>query len=222
MRKIILVSFTCFLFFQQISAQSVTLKGTIKDTSEKKLLSNAVVSLLQKKDSTLVSFSRSDKEGNFKIEGLVPGKYVMLISYPKFADLADDIELKNTDLDLGNVPLTQKSLLLKEVIIRTGQAIRIKGDTTEFTADSFVVKEGATVEDLLKKLPGFQVNSKGEITAQGKRVEKVLVDGEEFFGDDPTMATQNLSAKIVDKVQLFDTKTEQQNLTGIQSGNQGK
>ncbi len=207
---------------QYATAQNLSIKGTIKDTAEKKSLSNAVVSLLQKKDSTLVSFSRSDKDGKFTIEGLITGKYVMLITYPKFADLVDDIEIKNADLDLGNVPLTQKSLLLKEVIIRSGQAIRIKGDTTEFTADSFVVKEGATVEDLLKKLPGFQVNSKGEITAQGKRVEKVLVDGEEFFGDDPTMATQNLSAKIVDKVQVFDTKTEQQNLTGIQSGNEGK
>jgi len=222
MRKLFFVTLTCFAFLQYASAQGIILKGAIKDTSEKKSLSNAVVSLVQKKDSILVSFTRTNKEGRFQIEGLSPGKYLMLITYPKFADFGEEIELKNTDLDLGNIALTQKSLLLKEVIVRSGQAIRIKGDTTEFTADSFVVKEGATVEDLLKKLPGFQVNSKGEITAQGKRVEKVLVDGEEFFGDDPTMATQNLSAKIVDKVQVFDTKTEQQNLTGIQSGNEGK
>jgi len=112
--------------------------------------------------------------------------------------------------------------LLNAVVIRSAGSIRIKGDTTEFVADSFHVKDGATVEELLKKLPGFQVNSKGEITAQGQRVGKVLVDGEEFFGDDPTMATQNISAKAVDKVQVYDTKTEQQNLTGISTGNEGK
>jgi hypothetical protein len=113
--------------------------------------------------------------------------------------------------------------LLKEVIVRSGSAIRIKGDTTEFTADSFVSKRRCHGgRPLLKKLPGFQVNSKGEITAQGKRVEKVLVDGEEFFGDDPTMATQNLGAKAVDKVQLFDSKSEQQQLTGIPVVPKGK
>ncbi|MFL5809019.1 MAG: outer membrane beta-barrel protein, partial [Flavisolibacter sp.] len=99
---------------------------------------------------------------------------------------------------------------------------RIKGDTTEFIADSFHVREGATVEELLKKLPGIQVNSKGEITAQGQKVGKVLVDGEEFFGDDPTMATQNIGARAVDKVQVYDTKTDQQNLTGISTGSEGK
>ncbi len=222
MRKTVFLLFVGIAFLQQVSAQNVKLKGVIKDTSERKSLSNAVISIIEKKDSSLVRFTRSDKDGKFFIENLVPGKYQMLVTFPKFADLLDDIELKGKNVDLGNIALTPKSLLLKEVIIRSGQAIRIKGDTTEFTADSFVVNAGATVEDLLKKLPGFQVNSKGEITAQGKRVEKVLVDGEEFFGDDPTMATQNLSAKIVDKVQLFDTKTEQQNLTGIQSGSEGK
>src|SRR5690606_1043826 len=73
-----------------------------------------------------------------------------------------------------------------------------------------------------KKLPGFQVNSRGEIVAQGQRVQKVLVDGEEFFGDDPTAATRNLSARAVDRVQVFDNKTDQQQLTGISSGTEGK
>jgi hypothetical protein len=147
---------------------------------------------------------------------------VVLVTFPRFADYADEIEVTGNEVDMGRLALTLKSTLLKEVIVRSGSAIRIKGDTTEFTADSFVVKEGATVEDLLKMLPGFQVNSKGEVVAQGKRVDKVLVDGEEFFGDDPTMATQNLASKAVDKVQVFDTKTEQQNLTGITTGSEGK
>lgn len=182
----------------------------------------AVVSLVQKKDSTLYKFTRTDKSGSFLLQDVTPGAYSLLITHPKFADYTDDISVKNDPLSLGQIPLTQKSQLLQAVIVKSAGAIRIKGDTTEFVADSFKVREGATVEELLKKLPGLQVNSKGEITAQGQRVDKVLVDGEEFFGDDPTMATRNIGAKAVDKVQVFDTKSEQQQLTGMSSGQQSK
>jgi hypothetical protein len=221
MRKL---AFSLFLILAAVTgAEAQTgLSGIVRDTAQKRTLTNAVVSVLNRSDSTLAGFARSGPDGRFSIPSLRPGPYVILVTYPKFADYTDDVVVKTEGTDVGQVALTPKSLLLNEVIVRSAAAIRIKGDTTEFTADSFVVKEGATVEDLLKKLPGFQVNAKGEITAQGKKVEKVLVDGEEFFGDDPTMATQNLSAKVVDKVQVFDNKTEQQNLTGITSGNEGK
>jgi hypothetical protein len=221
MRKLLASLFFLFLITQAATAQTVTITGNIRDTAESRDVANAVVVLSSKKDSTLVTFTRTDKNGRFQLSQIPIGKYTLLVTFPRFADFTEDVDVKE-DTDLGNLALTSKSTLLKEVFVRSGSAIRIKGDTTEFTADSFVVKEGATVEDLLKKLPGFQVNSKGEITAQGKRVEKVLVDGEEFFGDDPTMATQNLGAKAVDKVQLFDSKSEQQQLTGITSGSEGK
>lgn len=205
------------------TAQKSTVQGKIADTLEKKSLANAVVTLLYKSDSTLLKFTRSNSKGEFSIPEVAAGKYVLLVSFPKFADYVDEIDVRDgANVELGTVALTQKAQLLKEVVVRGNAAIRIKGDTTEFAADSFAVKEGATVEDLLKKLPGFQVNAKGEITAQGKRVEKVLVDGEEFFGDDPTMATQNINSKAVDKVQLYDTKTDQQNLTGVSTGTEGK
>lgn len=209
------------LVFLPAMAQKARISGTVTDSSEKKNLHLASVSLLRKSDSTLVAFTRSGNEGQFLMPLADTGSYVILVSYPRFADYMESLELRD-DLSLGNIFMTLKSKLLDEVVVRTGTAIRIKGDTTEFVADSFHVKEGATVEDLLKKLPGFTVNSKGEIQAQGKRVDKVLVDGEEFFGDDPTMATQNISAKAVDRVQVFETKTEQQQLTGMTTGNEGK
>ncbi|MES1214987.1 MAG: TonB-dependent receptor [Bacteroidota bacterium] len=204
-------------------AQITSIKGTVTDTVEKKNLSNAVITLLKNTDSVLVKFTRTDSKGNFLMQNINPGKYVILVSYPKYADYADEIELKEaTVLDLNKIFITPKSVLLANVILHTVGAIRLKGDTTEYIADSFKVKEGANVEDLLKKLPGLQVNSKGEITAQGKKVDKVLVDGEEFFGDDPTMATQNLAAKTVDKVQVYDTKTEQDQLKGIGGNSDSK
>jgi uncharacterized membrane protein len=222
MRKIFSVLFL-ILLNQLVVAQQSSVTGTVTDTLGKKTLANAVVSLLQKKDSTLYKFARTDKEGNFHLSNVDTGKYIFLVSFPRFADYADEVVIKSGPTNsFGIIPLTLKSQLLDAVVIRSAGAIRIKGDTTEFVADSFHVKEGATVEELLKKLPGFQVNSKGEITAQGQRVQKVLVDGEEFFGDDPTMATKNIGAKAVDKVQVFDNKSEQQNLTGISTGSEGK
>ena len=209
------------LFCSALKAQKSTISGSVTDTTEKKSLSLASISLLRKADSTLVAFTRSNKEGRFQLPSTDTGQYVLLITYPKFADYMDELTLKG-NLNTGPISMTPASKLLDAVIIKTVGAIRIKGDTTEFVADSFKVKEGATVEDLLKKLPGFSVNAKGEIVAQGKRVDKVLVDGEEFFGDDPTMATQNISAKAVDKVQVFETKTDQQNMTGMSTGNEGK
>src|SRR5437868_4464573 len=203
-------------FFQIVYAQQTVVKGKITDTLEHRSLPNAVVTLIQKSDSSLYKFTRTDAKGQFHINNVAPGKYIFLITYPKFADFSDEFDIKNQpENDLGNIPLTLKSRLLDAVVIRSAGAIRIKGDTTEFVADSFKLKEGATVEDLLKKLPGFQVNAKGEITAQGQKVDKVLVDGEEFFGNDPTVATQNIQAKVVDKVQVYDTKSEQQQITGI-------
>src|SRR5215203_2382306 len=211
------------VFTSQFALAQSSLNGTIADTLGRKNLSNAVVSLLQKKDSTLYKFGRTDKTGSFLIQHLSPGKYVLLVTYPKFADFSEEIEVKDQPLtELGTIALTLKSQLLETVVVKSAGAIRIKGDTTEFVADSFHVKDGATVEELLKKLPGFQVNSKGEITAQGQRVQKVLVDGEEFFGDDPTMATRNIGAKAVDKVQVYDTKTEQQQITGMVNSSSGK
>ncbi len=219
-KKLLLFILPLFSSFYLI-AQAPAITGTLKDSVENKSLENAVISVLRTKDTTLVSFTRADKAGHFQLNKIDTGNYLLLITYPRFADYLEPISVMGVT-NLNNVFLTPKSKLLDEVVIRTGSAIRIKGDTTEFVADSFKVKEGATVEDLLKKLPGFTVNSKGEIVAQGKRVDKVLVDGEEFFGDDPTMATQNLSAKAVDKVQVFETKTEQQQLTGMSTGNEGK
>ncbi|WP_132054795.1 TonB-dependent receptor [Pseudocnuella soli] len=216
-----LLLFFCMAVIGTANAQT-SIRGTVRDTIENKPLRNAVVALVGT-DSVLHQFTRTGTDGAFAIRNAKPGAYKILVSFPRFADFVEDVTVKESGaVEMGTIALTLKSKLLQEVVVRSAGAIRIKGDTTEFVADSFVVRKGATVEELLKKLPGFQVNSKGEITAQGQRVQKVLVDGEEFFGNDPTMATQNIAAKAVDKVQVFDNKTEQQQITGMTSGSEGK
>jgi hypothetical protein len=204
-------------------AQTASVKGVITDTISKQNLSNTVISLLRLKDSILYKFTRSDAKGNFDFKNLKAGSYILLVTYPTYADYVDHINLTDSSSFDLKVPMTLKAHLLKEVIVRqTISAIKIKGDTTEYAADSFKVQPNASVEDLLKKLPGMQVDKNGQITAQGEKVQKVLIDGEEFFGDDPTLVTQNLRADMVDKVQVYDKKTDQATFTGIDDGEKQK
>lgn len=218
---------TCFFailcILSKSYGQDASVKGSVSDTANQKKLQYAVVTLLNKSDSTLVAFARTDKNSNFTLLNLPPGKFSIMISYPSFADYVDDVQLQpGAATDLGSVSLTNKSVLLKEIVIRQNNAMRMKGDTLEFTADSFHVRANASAEDLLKTMPGIQVNKNGEIVAQGQKVEKVLVDGEEFFSDDPTVATRNIRADAVDKVQVFDKKSDQAAFTGIDDGEKTK
>ena len=200
-------------------SQSSLIKGTVTDSVEKKNPANAVIALMKQKDSTLVEFTRSDKDGKFNMPQPAEGKYILMVTHPYMGDYFDVIDVKNgADTDLGNIFITPKSKLLAEVIIKSGSPIRIKGDTTVYTADSFKVRAGANVEELLRRLPGISVDKDGKITAMGERVTKVLVDGEEFFGSDPGIATKNLRADAVKEVEVFDKKSDQAEFTGIDDG----
>ncbi len=214
---LILAAFFCTL---ASFSQSPSLSGKVIDTTEKINLPNASISLLRPKDSSLVVFGRSKPGGHFEIKVPQDGKYLLLITYPGYADHTDFVEISGAT-DAGTLVLMTKAHILQNVIVR-GSPVRMKGDTLAYLADSFKVREGATVEDLLKKLPGLSVDSKGQITAQGTRVEKVLVDGDEFFGDDPTLATRNLQAASVKEVQVFDKKSDQAAFTGVDDGNSQK
>ncbi|HVM87005.1 MAG TPA: outer membrane beta-barrel protein [Puia sp.] len=224
MKKLIATLTITFIACSIGYGQSGSISGTISDTSEKKLLSNSSVIILHKADSILFHFVRTDKSGNFLVKNIPYGKFIIVITYPKYADYIDTLNITDSsELSLGIIPLIQKAQLLKEVVVRQQiSSIKIKGDTTEYTADSFKVQANANVEDLLKKLPGIQVDKNGQITAQGEKVQKVLVDGEEFFGDDPTLVTQNLRADMIDKVQVFDKKSDQATFTGIDDGQKQK
>ncbi len=216
----LLVLFSIATFSFSFAQQNNTVKGFVSDTLNKQNLSNAVIAVLRTKDSVLVKYTRTNKEGNFSLSNIAEGKYIIMVSYPTYADFVDIINISGSSItDLGKIPLITKATLLQEVIVKqTIGAIRMKGDTTEYKADSFKVSANADVQELLRKMPGIQVNSKGEITAQGEKVQKVLVDGEEFFSDDPAVVTKNLRADAVDKIQAFDKKSEQATFTGIDDG----
>jgi hypothetical protein len=210
---------TCIFAAGFLHAQTASVKGTLTDSFENKKLSNSVISILRKTDSVLLRFTRADNQGNFLIAGLKEGQFIIMVTHPYFGDFFDQVEVSQNGLtDLGKIYMVPKTKLLAEVIIKSGSPIRIKGDTTIYTADSFKVRPGANVEELLRRLPGIQVDKDGKITAMGEKVKKVLVDGEEFFGSDPGIATKNLRADQVQEVQVFDKKSDQAEFTGIDDG----
>lgn len=218
MQKLTFLLFSFFLFIQASEAQTGVVKGKFIDTTSKKPVVNAVVALLTPKDSIFHRFSRTGVDGSFTIKNVTPGKYIMMVTQPLFADYVDDITATAPETNVGTISATPKSKLMQEVIVKAGGTMRIKGDTVSYTADSFKVSANANVEELLKKLPGIQVDRNGQIKAMGEVVEKVLVDGEEFFGDDPGMAVKNLRADAVKEVQVFDKKSDQAEFTGIDDG----
>lgn len=203
-------------------AQPHTIRGSVSDTLSNTPLRRATVMLIRAKDSILSTFTRTDSTGAFSLRADSSGQYLLMISYPNYADYVEGLKL-GKDLNLPAISLSSRAHVLQEFVFKKkAAAIVIKGDTTEYTADSFALRGGANVEELLKKLPGLQVDQDGKITAQGEQVQKILVDGEEFFSDDPAVVTRNLQAATVDKVQVYDKKSDQAAFTGIDDGEKTK
>ncbi len=214
-----LVLFLCFLFSIQFClAQKTIVTGVLKDTTSKMAVENAVVALLSTKDSSLVDFTRTRPDGSYQLTKTPAGNYILMVMHPMFADYVENIEIKQSATEIAPIAVTGKLKLLEAIVLKSGSPMRVKGDTTIYTADSFKVSANANVEELLKKMPGFQVDKDGTIKNMGVAVEKVLVDGEEFFGDDPGMAVKNLRADAVKEVQVFDKKSDQSEFTGIDDG----
>ncbi|MBB6498308.1 outer membrane beta-barrel family protein [Pedobacter cryoconitis] len=223
--KLFILLFFCLFSITALAQDPWSVKGSVTDHTSGASLHHTTISVLRAKDSTLVKFSRAGENGNFSIPHLPKGKLFLLVTYPGYADYVEPFSLDSskTSVDFGKIKLTLKATLLADVIIKgKATAIKIKGDTTEFNASSYQIQPNSKVEDLLKQLPGIQVDKDGKITAQGQKVNKVLVDGEEFFGDDPTLVTKNLRGDMVDKVQLYDKKSDQAAFTGIDDGQKEK
>jgi hypothetical protein len=225
MKKVYLLTVCCFLYSILWAQKNGVVKGIAFDTLSKLPVVAATVTLLQKKDSSLVSFTMTDSKGQFEINGLANGEYRLLtthISYhnsSRFFTIDDD----HKQVNLGNIVMNDVTRLLSEVVI-TAEAppVTLIDDTVQYNAGSFKTIPNATVEQLLKKMPGIKVEKDGTVKAQGQEVKKVLVDGKEFFGTDPKIATRNLPADAVDKVQVYDKMSDQAQLTGFDDGNSEK
>ncbi len=223
MRRILFTLLLLSLGFVGLQAQN-SVTGTVVDTAGTPLPS-ATVLVLNLKDSSLVSFALTDGQGAFKVMRVPSGKSLLRVTYIGYGNYDQVIEFAGNreTKEMGTIQLQSASALIGEVtVVGEANPIEIKEDTVEFNATSFKTQPNAVVEDLLKQLPGVEVERDGAVKAQGEDVQRVLVDGKEFFGRDPKIATKNLPADAVEKVQVYDGKSDQANFTGIDDGEREK
>ncbi|WP_149867110.1 outer membrane beta-barrel protein [Solirubrum puertoriconensis] len=215
-------------FAQQPAAprpSSGQVRGAVADSLTGKPLREASVSLLAAKDSSYLSFTITDGDGNFTLRNVAPGRYFLLLTFLGYKSKLQPISLTaaSPSLEMGTLRLRAVSQTLGEVVVQQERApVSMQGDTLAFNARAFKTQPNAAVESLLKKLPGVEVDRDGTIRAQGQQVNRVLVDGKPFFGDDPKMATRNLPANIIDQVQLYNQQSDQAQFSGIDDGSQQK
>lgn len=221
--RLFLCLFAAFLvsLFYTSQAQTSTIEGQILDGSDKSPIIGVGVLLLNERDTTLTSGAATDLDGNFKLQA-DQGKYRLKISYLGYKTRTLSLELTAEGKNLGSIALEQEAIALNDVIIEGRQIRSIqKGDTTEYNANAFKTNPDATVQDLISKMPGITIEN-GTVKAQGETIQKVTVDGKEFFGDDATMALKNLPAEVVDKIQVYNRLSDQAQFTGIDDGSSQK
>lgn len=192
--------------------KTMTFTGKVNDTIHHKPLEGAIVMAVKMSNGKLLGYTHSKKDGTFKLTGVPIDTMQLVFLHYQFKEKDYYIfgSKTNTEINIPNVILPKDSeKKLNEVVVYANKKpIYFRGDTLVYSADSFATKKNAVVEDLLKNLPGITVDDDGNITSQGRKVSKVLVDGDEFFGTDPTIATRNLQAKGVDKVEVYETEDE--------------
>jgi hypothetical protein len=223
---IFLLSFSFIIFCLHTCAQGVPgmVRGSVSDTSSKQSMNGATVALFDLNDSNASpKYETAKAKGAFTIGNIAEGRYRLLITFEGYENLSKifAVTKEKPVTDFGNMVMIRKSNMLQEIVIEKSP-ISIKKDTIEFNADSYKTKPNAVAEDLLKKLPGVQVDKSGNITAQGETVTRIMVDGKRFFSDDPKLASKNLPPDVIDKIQVFDDLSDQSKFTGFDDGNRVK
>lgn len=213
-----LLSFLLFFNIGVYSQKSV--QSTVFDANNGMPLEMVTVRLLKGTDSTLVQGAQTNTNGWFSLPKIKPGKYVLVVSSVGYNDHKENISVGNKDVILKSIQLVENVLALKELEVRgTAAQMVVKGDTLEYNATAFKIQENAVVEDLLKKLPGLEITTEGKITVNGEEIKKIRVDGKKFFDGDLEMATKNLPAEMIEKIQVLEQKSEMAQLTGFEDEN---
>ena len=202
-----------------LSAQAEII-GTVTDTLGESLPGANVV-LLRAKDSLLTSFATTDDKGVFRIQDVPVNDYLMRVTFLGYERPDRELSVSADDqyFDLGNIELYPAGFLIGGVEVTADRIpIRMKGDTMLYDADAFAVGENAVVEDLIRRLPGMSVDASGQITWRGKPINEILINGKPFFAGNSTLLTQNLDAKAINNVEVFDRKTDAEEISGVDDG----
>lgn len=215
---LLMILFSPMAFAQQ---SGVNVTGSVVEQGSDTPIEQATVRLLNVKDSAMVRGVVSARNGSFTLKNVKKGSYLLHITFIGYDPLYQPLQItgKKNPVNVGKLELSDGAIELGEaVVIGKAPEITVRNDTVEYNADSYKVTEGSVLEDLLKKMPGVEVDSEGKITVNGKEVKKVMVDGKEFFSDDPKVASKNLPAKMIDKLQVLDKKSDMAQMTGFDDG----
>ena len=197
---------------------SVTITGKVMDSETKEPLEYTTIQLLQLPDSSLATGSTSNLDGSFELKNVKAGNFIVRVSFVGYVTLDRKVKVteEKPNVDLGVLRLKPDSEVLSAVTV-TGKVtpVVMKEDTIEFNSSAFRVADGAMLEDLVKKLPGAEISPEGKLTVNGKEIKKILVDGKEFFSNDPKVSLKNLPANMVDKVKTYNKKSDNATMTGV-------
>ena len=215
---LLMILFSPMAFAQQ---SGVNVTGSVVEQGSDTPIEQATVRLLNVKDSAMVRGVVRARNGSFTLKHVKKGSYLLHITFIGYDPLYKPLQItgKKNPVNVGKLELSDGAIELGEaVVIGKAPEVTVRNDTVEYNADSYKVTEGSVLEDLLKKMPGVEVDSEGKITVNGKEVKKVMVDGKEFFSDDPKVASKNLPAKMIDKLQVLDKKSDMAQMTGFDDG----
>ncbi len=223
MKKLFTILTLIFVAKASMAQTTGTLKGKLIDSLNKQSLKDASITVLDARDSTVEVFGLARPDGSFSLSNISFGPMIVQVRFQGYEMYTKKLNFSasNANINLGNIYMVTASNDLGNVTV-TESGIRMKKDTIEINASSFKTKPNAVAEDLLKKIPGMEVSKDGTIKAQGEQVQRVLVDGKKFFGDDPKMATRNLPPDVIDKIQVFDDLSDQSKFSGFDDGNRVK
>ncbi|RZK19765.1 MAG: carboxypeptidase-like regulatory domain-containing protein, partial [Pedobacter sp.] len=196
-RAIFIVLLFCGYVAQAQNTGTIT--GKVISAKDKKPVDFATIAVRSLKDSAVVASGQTNPDGTFSFKAIAPGKYRIYAAFLGLKTATKDVDVAKDAVNAGEIAMADDGVDLKDVNVTATIPVVVKKDTLEFDAKSIKVRENAVVEDVLKKLPGVEVAKDGSIKAQGETVTRVKVDGKEFFGSDPLLATKNLPADMVDK-----------------------
>lgn len=206
------------LLTSAVVAAAYTITGRVADPQGEPLIS-ASVRLLSARDSSAVNGVVTDVDGNFKFENLNGRRYIVETSYVGYEPIYNNVDLRQGNASLGTITLRESATMLHEMeVVGIRTPITVKEDTIEYDASAYRTAPNAVVEDLVRRLPGAEVSSDGKITVNGQEISKILIDGKEFFSDDPTVASRNIPADMVDRLQVVNRKSDLARLTGVDDG----
>lgn len=229
MKRFVFVVLLVGISFGFLSAQNqnrgqgrgrVTVSGFVIDNDDKSPVMQATVQLLSLPDSTMAVGNVTDNDGGFSV-AVRPGKYVLKVSFVGYVPYVKELQLASSKptVDVGKISLASDAVMLKEaVVVAEAPQVTVSGDTLGYNASAYRTSEGAALEELVKKIPGAEVDDDGNVTLNGKSISKLLVDGKEFFGGDVKTGLQNLPANMIEKINAYDRKSDNARITGIDDG----